>query len=398
MILFRSREYYFATLVLAISSFLIFCNLYAVQPILSVFSEYYQVSISTANWIFAGGSLGLSCSLIPWALLSDRFGRRKIILISLLCSSLIAILMFFVDSVFAWILGRIIQGVALAGLPSVAVAYITEEFESKSIAGVVGTYIAANLLGGISGRLIGGVLAEYFGLNAPMLFCGIVTFIGVVIAWFYLPTERYFKSHPLTITTLIANLCSNIRNLVIFPTFCIGAVCFGVFVNLFTVIGLRLQHAPWNLSTTQISLLFLCYLSGTLSASLTGKLTRRFSPLRGMFYGWAVLVIGVLLLFSTWLSLMIVGLLVCSIGFFTTHALASGWVSRKATQARALASALYLSFYYLGASFIGFYIIPLWRNYGWNLMIIGVLALLLVIPIMLFFIHKYEKLSNNNPK
>lgn len=395
MILFRSRAYYLATWALAVSSFLVFCNLYAVQPILADFARTYQVSISTANWIFAGGSLGLSCCLIPWALFADRFGRQKIIFISLLLSSLVATVLIFIHSISGWIFWRIVQGVALAGLPAVAVAYITEEFEAKSVAGAVGTYIAANSLGGISGRLVGGILAENFGLNAPMIFCAIATFFGAMMVWLYLPPEQHFQRQSLAFSTLKRNLCGNIRNPLLFPTFFISAICFGVFVNLYTVVGLRLEQAPWNLSSTQISLLFLCYLSGTLSASLTGKLTRRFSAIRGMFLGWCVLFIGILPLFSSWLPLIILGLLICSIGFFTTHALASGWVGRKATQARALASALYLSFYYLGASLVGFYFIPLWRNYSWYVMLTGAMLLLVFIPIMLFFLHKCEKMNNN---
>ena len=116
----NSSAYRNAIATLALSSFLVFCNLYAVQPMLSLFSRHFQVSESIANWIFASGSLGLSCCLIPWAIFADRFGRRIIILTSLALTSLASLMLFFSDSLSMWIALRIFQGIALAGMPAVA--------------------------------------------------------------------------------------------------------------------------------------------------------------------------------------------------------------------------------------------------------------------------------------
>lgn len=388
MITLRSREFYLASFALAFSSFLVFCNLYSAQPILADFAKQYQVSITIANWIFAGASLGLSLSLIPWALFADRFGRRLMMQISLGITAIIGIILYFVDSVGAWIFFRVVQGVALGGLPAVAIAYISEEFEPRSIASVVGSYIAANSLGGISGRLLGGFLADHFGLNMPMLFCGFLAIIGVFLIIYCLPKEQHFQLQTLQFNNLRKNLCGHIRNPKLWRTYFIGGLGFGVFINLYSVVSLRLINEPYYFSTTQVSLLFLCYLSGTFAASLTGKLTQRYSALRGMFLGWCVLLIGVLALMASSLPLIIMALLICSIGFFTTHALASGWVGKQAQQARALASALYLSFYYFGSSMVGFYLIFLWRHFSWGSVIIGSIFLLSFIPICIWGMRK----------
>ncbi|MFC0308545.1 MFS transporter [Gallibacterium trehalosifermentans] len=384
MITRQSKAFYLASFALAFSSFLVFCNLYSAQPILADFAQKYQVSIAVANWIFAGTSLGLSLSLIPWALFADRFGRRLMMKFSLGITAVIGILLYFADSVSMWIFLRIVQGIALGGLPAVAIAYISEEFEQRSIASVVGTYIAANSLGGISGRLLGGFLADHFELNTPMLFCGILAVIGVFLIIYWLPKEQHFQLQTLQFNNLRKNLCGHIRNPKLWRTYFIGGLGFGVFINLYSVVSLRLINEPYSFSTTQISLLFLCYLSGTFAASLTGKLTQRYSSLRGMFFGWCILLIGVLLLTVSSLPLIIIALLICSIGFFSTHALASGWVGKQAQQARALASALYLSFYYFGSSIVGFYLIFLWRYFSWESVIIGSLILLSFIPIFIW--------------
>ncbi|TNH07463.1 MFS transporter [Testudinibacter sp. TR-2022] len=388
MIKIKTRDYFLATLVLSLSSFLVFSNLYVVQPLLSLFAERYAVSLNAANWIFAAASLGMSLFLIPWALLADRYGRRLVMLLSLGLSALFSLSLVFSDSVAVWIGLRFLQGMALAGLPAVAIAYISEEFETDAVIPAVGIYIAANSIGGISGRILGGALADWFGLNAPMLFTALLTFAGALLTYFYLPRERYFKPQLLAFRTILANLCGHIKNPLLWRTFLISGICFGMFINMFSVVGLRLQQAPWLFSTIQVSLLFLCYLSGTFAASMAGRFSRRFNAPRGMLIGWLILMFGMLLLVSDSVLILIAGLLLCSIGFFFTHALASAWVGKNATHARALASALYLSSYYLGASVGGEYLLTVWQHFTWIWVPLAAMLLLLLVLWLLFGIFK----------
>ncbi|MBE2896056.1 MFS transporter [Pasteurellaceae bacterium HPA106] len=379
MIRVKTQAYWRATALLSFSSFLVFCNLYTVQPLLSMFAARYQVSIQLANWIFAAASLGMSLCLIPWAILADRYGRRLMMLLSLSLTALFTFSLMFSNTTEVWIALRFCQGVALAGLPAVAVAYISEEFEQSAVVSAVGIYIAANSIGGISGRLVGGFLAQWFDLHAPMVFTGGITLIGTVLTALYLPKEQHFTPQALGLKATVANLCGHIKNPLLWRTFIISGLCFGMFINLYSVVGLRLQGSPWHLSTSQVSMLFLCYLSGTFAASMAGRFSRRFNAPKGMLIGWLVLMVGIAFLASSWLWLMVLGLLICAIGFFFTHALGSAWVGKSAKKARALASALYLSCYYLGASFGGDYLLAVWANAPWYWVPLAAQALLLIV-------------------
>lgn len=384
----HTTEYRNAIATLAFSSFLVFCNLYAVQPLLSLFSLQFHVSEATANWIFASGSFGVSAFLIPWAIIADRFGRKSIMLLSLGLTTFASFLLIFSDSLAMWIGLRIVQGIALAGLPSVALAYITEECEKNAVLGAVGVYIAANTIGGISGRLIGGSLAEHYGANSTMIFCSFISLFGVLAIYRYLPKERQFQPQSLAISTIVANLCEHVRNPLLWKAFIISGLGFGMFINLFSVVGLRLEQAPWHFSTTQVSLLFLCYLSGTFIASQAGRLGQKFGAIPTMFLAYSIFAIGVLLTLFSALSIIIIGLLTCSIGFFLLHSLASAWVGNNAPKARALASALYLSSYYLGASLGGFYLLFFYQTQPWEAVPISAEVLLLAIPLLILGLKK----------
>ena len=161
-----------------------------------------------------------------------------------------------------------------------------------------------------------------------------------------------------------------------------------MFINLFSVVGLRLEQAPWLFSTSQVSLLFLCYLGGTATASLAGRWSQRFGVIPSMLMGWAILTFGVVFTLSSSLLLIILGLLICSIGFFLLHSLASAWVGKNAGNARALASALYLSSYYLGASLGGFYLLYFYQTMSWISVPLSAIALLLSIPLLIWGLIK----------
>jgi YNFM family putative membrane transporter len=86
----------------------------------------------------------------------------------------------------------------------------------------------------------------------------------------------------------------------------------------------------------------------------------------------SVMLAGLLLTLSNSLAMILIGMAMYTFGFFASHSVASSWVGRRARAPKALASALYLFFYYLGSSVIGWLCGYLWSHGGWP----GVVALL----------------------
>jgi YNFM family putative membrane transporter len=81
---------------------------------------------------------------------------------------------------------------------------------------------------------------------------------------------------------------------------------------------------------------------------------------------------GLVLTLSNRLPLVVAGLALFTFAFFAAHSMTSSWVGRRARAPQALASALYLFFYYLGSSVIGWAAGVLWGRAGWS----GVVLLL----------------------
>ena len=379
MIECRTPQYQKVTLSLALGSFLIFCNLYLFQPMLPYMANHFAVSETQVNWIFAATTLALSISLVPWAVGSERFGRRNVMLFGLLILPVISVAMLFTDSLIGLVLLRAVMGIALAAFASVAVAYMVEELSPKAFSQAIGTYIAANSLGGISGRILGGILTEHLGWQSAVITMAILTIIGAFIVFGLLPHQRHFKAQKGMLRYHNRALLSHLRNRTIWLAMLIGGLNFALFVNLYSVMAFRLVAPPHQLPIGIASMIFLCYLAGTLSSKLTATWNRHYSAIHGMMLGTTISLLGMLVAYFDQLIWMVMGLLLISFGAFFTHTLAYAWVSQKAKRAKATATALYLVHYYIGGSLGGFYLIYSWQHGGWAAVILAGSVLYLLI-------------------
>ncbi len=371
MIEFRSRAYYQVSAALAFGSFLVFCNLYLFQPMLPVLADHFSVSATQINWLLAAGTFTLALMLLPWAIASEMIGRRKVLLISLFLLPAIGLTSLLTDNLLLLIISRALMGFALAGFTAVAVAYMAEEFSTKAFSHAIGAYISANSLGGISGRIFGGMITDHFDWQTAVISMAMLSLVGAIVVAFVLPKETRSIPKIPQLSQYHRIIFQHLRNKKILFAMLIGGVNFALFVNLYTVAGFRLVGAPYLLPISIASMIFLCYLSGTVSSRLVGIWCQRFSSVSGMFVGALLSLGGMLISSSESLIMIIIGLNVLSFGAFFTHSLAYGWVSQQAETAKSTATALYLVHYYVSGSLGGFYLMYCWQHGGWERVILG---------------------------
>ncbi|PNH86981.1 MFS transporter [Vibrio diazotrophicus] len=367
MIELQSPQYKKVTFALAFGSFLVFCNLYLFQPMLPYMAKHFAVSETQINWLFAASTFALSVCLVPWAITSEAIGRRRVMLLGLFAMPLISLVMLISGEFWVMVAARALLGVALAAFASVAVAYMVEELSPQAFSKAIGGYIAANSLGGISGRIFGGLLTDALGWQQALIIAAIFTLLGAVLVLILLPVQQNFKPQRGLFFHHNRALVKHLSNKTLWFAMLIGGANFALFVNLYSVMGFRLVSEPYNLPIGLASLIFVCYLAGTLSSKLTSNWSRRFSPISGMVAGGFISLSGMIVAIIDSIPMMLIGLMLISFGAFFTHTLAYAWVSQKATEAKATATALYLSHYYIGGSLGGFYLLYFWQHGGWTM-------------------------------
>jgi YNFM family putative membrane transporter len=114
-----------------------------------------------------------------------------------------------------------------------------------------------------------------------------------------------------------------------------------------------------------VGLVFLVYLLGSFSSAWIGGLAGRLGAGRVFWVPIVILTAGIALTAARPLGAVLSGIAIVTGAFFAAHSTASGWVGRRASRDRAQASALYLLFYYFGASLLGSAGGLAWNHAAW---------------------------------
>jgi MFS transporter, YNFM family, putative membrane transport protein len=362
---------------LFLGGFATFAMLHCVQPLLPLFSREFGVSPMQSSWVVSIATGALSICLLLASILSDRRGRKILMCVSLFASALSTIACALVGGFAELVVLRGVLGIVLAGLPAVAMTYLSEEIDPKSLGYSMGLYIAGTALGGMVGRIAAGILSDLFSWRLAMAVIGAVALLIAVEFTRSLPASTNFRRREQPLAEIIAGAAQHFRDGALLRLFAIGFILLGTFVSVYNYLGYRLLLPKFGLSHTAISLIFSLYVIGMFSSVLTGRLSDRLGRRRVLWIVVLVMLAGLLLTLTDVLALIVLGIALFTFGFFGGHSVASSWVGRRAKENRALASALYLFSYYLGASVIGSLSGGLWERAGWSGVVVALAACLL---------------------
>jgi len=181
---------------LAVLFLTIFLDLMGFGLIIPILPTYAKTLGATDAMV---GLLGTSFSIMQfifasfWGGLSDRFGRRPIMLISI--AIMVVAYVLFANATVLWLLfaTRLLKGFGAANL-SVAQAYISDVVPQKDRTKAFGVIGAAFGLGFIFGPSIGGVINEFYGVAGVGYFAACLGTLNFILAWLFLKESLVEKS------------------------------------------------------------------------------------------------------------------------------------------------------------------------------------------------------------
>ncbi|OEJ25338.1 hypothetical protein AR457_13565 [Streptomyces agglomeratus] len=362
-----------------------FALLYSTQALLPLISADFGASASAASWTVSAATGALALFVLPMSALSERFGRSRLMTLSLTVAVAVGLLVPFAPSL-EWLVAlRAVQGAALAGVPASAMAYLAEEVRPKALIAAIGLFVAGNSIGGMSGRIVTGWAAQLWDWRAALAAVGVLAVVCVVVFRLMLPKARHFTPGSLNPKALTKTVRGHLADPLLLRLYAIGALFMTVFGAVYTVIGYRLVEAPFSLPQGVVGSVFLVYLVGTVSSAAAGKLVARLGRRGALYLAVSTTAAGLLLSVADTLVAVLTGLVLITAGFFAGHAVASSSVSRTAKTGRAQASALYQSAYYLGSSVGGTLGAVAFHAGGWaGTVLLGLVAVLGVVSITLY--------------
>jgi YNFM family putative membrane transporter len=384
------KDFYFwkITLSLALASFFVFASMYVVQPLLPLFVVVYGVTVSTSSLSLSITIISLIIGLLVLGFFSDRVGRTGFIHFSLIGSVIPFFLIPLSDSFLILLLLRFVQGFALAGLPAAAIAYLNEEIDRRSAGIATALYISNNAIGGMAGRVMTGYIADTYSWETAFYFFGILGLIIAILVFLLLPKSRFFQPSNQSIKKDVEGFLYHLKNPAILIVIGMGVVLQLSFTGIWTYLPFHLQEEPFSLSIEAISYTFFAYGLGVIGSPLAGWLAGHFQLEKVRVAGIIVLSLGVFLTYAMSLPVIIIGLCVMCLGFFTAHSLTAASVAEKAKHHKGSASSLYLVAYYVGVTLGSSAVSPVWYAGGW----LGVVLLAGALPLVyLFIVHLTSK-------
>ncbi|WP_198345838.1 MFS transporter [Nocardiopsis gilva] len=355
-----------------------FAQLYAVQAVLPGLADSFDASAAGVALSVSFATAGLAGFVLVWSGIADRFGRVRVMTVALTVSTILGLAAPFAPDLWVLLLLRALQGAALGGVPAVAMAYLAEEIDPAHLGRVAGIYIAGNSVGGMSGRLVAGAVADIGGWRWGVGADSVLALVALIVYLVAVPRANGFTPRVRSSAGpgLLRRILTGVADPGLVALYCQALFLMGAFVTVYNYLGFRLTGPPFHLSQTLVAFLFVAYLAGTFSSAVVGRVTERVGRHPVLLACVGAMVIGVCVLLLPSLVAIVVGLLLLTFSFFAAHATAAAWVGHRASAAnRAQAAALYTLAFYVGSSLFGWLGGLFYDHFGWRAVILYVVSL-----------------------
>lgn len=366
------------TLAMLFAGFSTFSLLYSVQPLLPLFADQFRLSAEGASLAVSMATGPLAVAILFAGLLSDKMGRRPLMVVAMFAAGALTLGAAIVPGWSGILALRLLTGLALAGVPAVAMAYVAEEVDAGAVGAAMGLYIGGSAIGGMAGRLVASLVADIGGWRWALAAVGLA---GVAMAEGFrrlAPPSRFFVPAKGRAGDMVRAATALFTDRALPLLYLEAFVLMGIFVTIYNYVTFRLMAPPYALSQAWVGAVFLLYVLGSISSAKFGALAGRLGRRKIFWVPVVLLIIGVALTAMRPLSLVIAGIGIVTVGFFGAHSIASAWVGRRAKAARGQAAALYLFFYYMGSSVLGSAGGIAWTRAGWP----GVTAFCLILALI----------------
>lgn len=362
------------TCALFAAGFSTFALMYCVQPLLPELATAFQVSATSSSLAVSLTTATLSTTLLLAGAVLERVPRKSLIVAALAGASLLTMAAVSTSTWTGFLMTRALMGVAFAGLPAIAMAYVGEELSPTAAGLGMGIYVAGTAVGGMCGRLLAAALTDAYGWRLAITTTGAMGLGATIVVALLLPHSRHTGLGRVEPGNQLRVFKAHLRDRQLRHLFVQGFLFMGVFVAIYNYLTFRLIAPPYELGHAAIGGIFLLYLVGMISSPLAGAVAGSLGRRRTLGLSLVLMLVGAATTLTQSLAGIIVGVGLLTFGFFAAHAIASAWIGLQAGAHKAQAASLYIVFYYVGASVTGTLAGAFWTRIGWS----GVVGLVLV--------------------
>lgn len=332
-----------------IIGFFAFLNVYSVQSVLPMVMDDFHASALQAGLTVGATVLAVGLVSPFMGMLSDAFGRKAILCISMFALTVPTALIPVAHSLNMLIALRFLQGLAVPGIVVVLIAYLSEEFRNGGVIRMTSTYVGGTVMGGFCGRFITGHAGHLLGWRGAFVTLAVLNLLGALLVWWALPASRHFVPNR-NFRGAMATLWSHLHNGRLMAACAVGFCVLFSLVGTFTYVNLHLAAPPFSLTAAGLANVFTVYLVGVVVTPLAARHIDRLGFMKSMLGALGVSACGLLMTLLPSLWLVVAGLAVCSTGVFLCQSATISSIARTVTEGRSLATGIYYLSYYCGGA------------------------------------------------
>jgi len=336
-------------LIVSLATFIVFFQGLMVAPLLPMLSDYFGTTVRHVSFIEPSYLLGYGLFTLVYAPLSDRIGRFKVIVISLLLFTVLTAATAMVHSINQMILLRLLTGIGAAGVAPTTISWISDTYPYERRGHALGIFFGCMAGGTAIGSSVGALFSSLIGWRSLFVYVAAAGF--AIMIMIILLRNRLFDTSSMAISAR-ENILVSFRTILSMKRARWGYsyVLFnGMFHSgIFAWLG-YFFYKNYGLNEMQIGLALLGYgIPGLLLGPFLGKLADRYGRSKIIPVGIFISSLAVLLLSrnpSVAASCLLVTIL--SLGFDLTHPLFAAIITTFSTN-KGAATGLFAFFLFLG--------------------------------------------------
>jgi len=347
-------------------------NMYITQPVLPVLKSEFGVDMVQVSFTVSAVILGITLFNLPFGLLADRLPIRPIIMAGGTALALGGVVCATSHQMWVLIAARFFQGAFIPALTTCLAAYLARTLPLARLNVVMGAYVAATVVGGMGGRLMGGWIHQATNWRYAFAILAALVAVTTLAACRVLPRrmpEPAGRAEAIGFLTLL-RAWPRLR------LYLCAAFSFAAFSSIFNYLPFRLAEPAFDFSTNQTTALYGVYVMGIFSGPMAGRLSSRYGSGTTMIVSTILLAGALGLVMVPSRTAVIIALLGICTFYFSVHATAVGALNRKLAGGQGRANALYVLFYYAGG-WLGITVAGMIYKWGgWSAMVAMCLVLM----------------------
>jgi MFS transporter, YNFM family, putative membrane transport protein len=342
-------NYSIMTIILFWCGLIVMSSMYLTIPLISLFSATLNVSPSLAAWTSSIFCICFAVGCLVYGPLSDRYGRKKIILIGMAMLTVVTPLVGLFDNIY-WILTiRAFQGAVAAAFSPVALAYIPEMFPDNKKLTATGFLVTGFLMAGIVGQVISGLINQYLAWNYVFYVMGVTYFITLLLVLFLLPYDNLPRLKSSIIET-VERMASLLKIKALILCYAVDVMFLMSMMCMYTALGYYLSGPQFGLNSQEILYVRAAGIFGILFAATSGLFVKKFGLFNVLIGGLLIAALSLITLAFISNILMLVLLSVIFVaGIAVTAPALITIISQIGGQSRGAALSLHTVILFIGA-------------------------------------------------